>query len=251
LQKPLTATPEREEFGTLHLTFFAAGAVIAFTPYSYSCLKLGWWPDWITWLYMVPYLAATGFSIGAVMLALFRRWTGANTFPQHFGHWFLLWCGIGWFVIQPYETIYYTNRQVPIDLAESYHAEQGVSPALTTARTIHCLVTMLLIGWAIWRCRHERTWRLYGVFRIANALLTCLHPPSLLQSNPWIYAMLDCLITLAVVFWLGLSLYLDLRRREARDYLHWVGIVVEGMLVGQLVKYSVSLVRWALEHPLF
>ena len=47
----------------------------------------------------------------------------------------------------------------------------------------------------------------------------------------------------------AVSKYFDLVMNKIShlDRIHWVGIAVEVVYVGQLVKYAVSLVRWAME----
>jgi hypothetical protein len=237
--------PDRERFGILHVTLFAIGLGIYLGSIVLKSWILGWspLPAW-SWIDNPHIKFFSSVSIAAVLLAVYRRWTSAKTFPKHFGHWLLLWDGVGWITNQPLEVLLLADPS-----AESKHLEASNpnSAWIVLLRAVFHLVNIAMIALAVRHSSQERHWRRYGYIRLAFACWTTIQTLFIHTGNLWVITSLVVLLTALVTFGFCAAVVMDLRNSGNRDYLHWLGILVEAYFYNwQFISYSMMLARTAM-----
>lgn len=238
---PISNLPNGEQFCALHGALFVmALAIVGGTE--------AWRYDltFLTNYVAICRIGLAAFGVASLLLAAYRRCTGGITFPVHFGHWLLLCDGVAWIADQPLQSRFYLNYTPSSSDPELWELNPHPEDWILVLRSFFHIINWAMFIYAVRHCAHERNWRWYAWARIAYISWCILQ--TLFFSTGFLLLFAGLVSAVVIVQTVGfvISVVQDIRQRAHRDYLHWLGVGVEGYLYLQMnVRYSGQLLQTA------
>lgn len=214
----------RETMGIVHLIALTVGvAVVMRYGGDWSWLRGFRVDDPQSW-YFAMFAVVGVCGVGSLLLAAWRRYERASSFPSQAGHWLLLWNGVHWICWQVYLTI---HMQVMFGL-DPRRQELATHPEqhLPYVAVVAVLSPLALVAWSLKLFWSDRYYRRYAVLAICFHSLVSISQLTEQTSDYRIFGMLAVLglINLAALLIVIIRNWCDCRRY---DFLHWLGLLVQ------------------------
>ena len=191
-------------------------------------------------------ISLAALSVASLLLAASRRYMRITTFPHHFGHWLLMCDGVAWFADQPLQSLSDANYMPSATDPDRWELNPHPEDMILVLRSLFHMINLGLFLFAFGSCAHERFWRWYAWSRAVYICWCILQSLFFTTGNPLFFAIVISAIVTVQSFFYGFAVIHDVRGRASRDYLHWLGVGLEGYIyLAMNVKYAALLWRTA------
>lgn len=234
-----SSLPDREQFCAFHVSLFLVALAIVGGTEIWRNEISG-----VTNFAAISRMALAALSVASLLLAATRRYMGLTTFPRHFGHWLLMCDGVAWFADQPLQSLYHANDVQSSLAPDGWQPDADSEDMILVLRSLFHMLNLAMFLFAIRSCAHERFWRWYAWSRVAYICWCILQALFFMTGNLSFFAILISAIVTAQSVCFGIAVIHDVRERVSRDYLHWLGVGLEGYIYLVMnVKYAALLWR--------